>query len=101
MYLYAKDIKISARQLELYLKDYDFDISHVQISKILGKYGLNRDKEIIKQQKETDNYLNDNIISEKEMKNDSFDDINDVFEQNDDENIKNSNNLDDSDGFDV
>ena len=45
MYLYLKDVGLSARKFEQYLKDYDFDISHVQISKIIGKFGLNRDKD--------------------------------------------------------
>lgn len=61
MYLYKKDTKISARKLSNYLEDYDFSISHQQISKILGKYG-----DLVKEEEEKEDLIAESEEKEEE-----------------------------------
>ena len=87
MYLLSKESNLSSRKLSNYLEEYDFEMSHVQITKIIAKFGdtfTNTEKNEEKRAILLDKVAKSGLLSEKELNNDDLDpedpDIDDIDE---------------------
>lgn len=85
IYLLRKGTKMSYREMANYFGDYDFEVSHVQISKICAKFG---DITTQKEKDENSKAIGEGKIEDKSSDNESLveelDDIDHLDEDNDD-----------------
>ena len=75
MYLLSKETGLSSRKLSNYMADYDFDMSHVQITKIIAKFGDIKSNTQKNKEKMVDLHEKADKILKKEPKEAKIDEI--------------------------